>query len=49
MRQVEGPSASNCRRNEVSPAISVKGKHRIKTESLLLSCHVIIKLIFLAL
>ena len=25
MRQVEGPSASNCRRNGVNPAISVKG------------------------
>ena len=24
-RQVEGPSASNCRRNGVNPAISVKG------------------------
>ena len=25
-------SASDCRRNGVNPAISVKGKHRIKTE-----------------
>ena len=25
MRQVEGPSASNCRRNEVNPAICAKG------------------------
>ena len=36
---MEGPSASNCRRNEVNPAISVKGQHRIKTESLLLKSH----------
>ena len=25
MRQVEGPSASNCRRNGVNPAICAKG------------------------
>ena len=31
-RQVGRRSASNCRRNGVNPAISAKGKHRIKTE-----------------
>ena len=31
-RQVEGWSASNCRRNGVNPAIPAKGRHRTKTE-----------------
>ena len=35
LRQVEGPSASNCRRNgEIRPSL-LKGQHRIETESLL--------------
>ena len=35
-RQVEGRSASNCRRKGVNPASLLKDQHRIKTESLLL-------------
>ena len=32
MTQVEGQSASNCRRNGVNPTSLLKGQHQIKTE-----------------